>query len=91
MSSYLTDTAINCTRYGSSTAGLRDHGRNYKNGSANPATLPSNKKIKMLPLMISTSSLTYVLTGACSTTSTLSRLLLKQPLSANNTTSSCES
>lgn len=43
MTSYLTDTAINCTRSGSSTAGLRDHGRNYKNGSANPVTLPSNK------------------------------------------------
>jgi hypothetical protein len=41
----------------------------------------------MLPLIISTSLLTYVLPGA---SITFSRLPLKQPLSANNTTSSGE-
>jgi len=64
---------------------------NYKNGSANPSSYCLLIKLRgkeMLPLNISTSLLTYVLPGACSTT--FSRLPPKQPLSANNTTSSGE-
>ena len=81
-----------CTRSGSdSTAGLPDHGLQLQKWLGQPIVLlPSNQVEgkKMVPLIISTSLLTYVLPGACSTT--FSRLPPKQPLSANNTTSSGE-
>jgi len=80
-----------CTRSGSdSTAGLPDHGLQLQKWLGQPIVLlPSNQveEKKMLPLIISTSLLTYVLPGA---SITFSRLPLKQPLSANNTTSSGE-